>query len=447
MTRQECRVRFRLSSTIVFGCLFASGLLLCASPARAQWTQWGGPNRDFTVDTSGLAETWPEGGPKARWRRELGDGHASIVYDDGVLYTMYRPSSAAREEFTVALDAKTGKTIWEHGSPSLPEGNVEQYGFGPNSTPLVVDSRLYSVGSGAVLHCLDKRTGKVLWKHDLADEFGAPFPNEYGYSSSPIAYKNLVITPVGRRHSREEGGAHGTEPSGTPESAEGQSLMAFDQISGSLVWKRQDFRIDYSSPILIEFAGESHLVVVTRQTLVGLKPENGELLWSHTLSTGRTQHVMTPIAVGDDRIFCSCSESSVGSRLIKLTRKEGRTVPEELWRSRKMRIVQSNPVQIGDYIYGASGHNPSIIMGIDLKTGKRLWVHRGFEQAAFIHADGKLIFVDWNGQLVLATATPEGLTIHSQCQLTEQYSFVAPTLIGKTLYLRDQKHIMALEVG
>ncbi|UCE59164.1 MAG: hypothetical protein JSU63_17185 [Phycisphaerales bacterium] len=47
--------------------------------ARAQWPQWGGPNPNFTVETSGLADKWPEGGPKKLWVRELGDGWQWLV--------------------------------------------------------------------------------------------------------------------------------------------------------------------------------------------------------------------------------------------------------------------------------------------------------------------------------------------------------------------------------
>ena len=77
-----------------------------------------------------------------------------------------------------------------------------------------------------------------------------------------------------------------------------------------------------------------------------------------------------------------------------------------MWRNKKSRFIQANPVRIGDYLYGTSGH-PALVMGIDAGTGKRLWVERGFDQAAFLHADGKIIFLDWDGKLALATATPQ----------------------------------------
>jgi len=81
--------------------------------ATAQsWPQWGGPQRNFMVEAKGLAETWPASGPKRLWSRSLGEGHSSIIVDADRLYTMY---SKGAQEFVVALDRATGKTIWEKG--------------------------------------------------------------------------------------------------------------------------------------------------------------------------------------------------------------------------------------------------------------------------------------------------------------------------------------------
>ncbi len=123
--------------------------------ATAQWTQWGGPNRNFMTEASGLADKWPEAGPTKLWDRELGDGYSTILVDAGVLYTMYR---VGEDEFTVALDAQSGKTLWEHKNASPFTNRMKQFGPGPSSTPVIAGDHLYSIGTNAVLHCFDKRT-------------------------------------------------------------------------------------------------------------------------------------------------------------------------------------------------------------------------------------------------------------------------------------------------
>ena len=82
--------------------------LSAASSFGADWTQWGGPNGDFTVSAKELLDTWPAGGPRRLWKRPLGEGYASILYKEGKLYTSY---STPKEEVVISLDAATGKTV------------------------------------------------------------------------------------------------------------------------------------------------------------------------------------------------------------------------------------------------------------------------------------------------------------------------------------------------
>jgi len=85
-------------------------LVLSGAATAQSWPQWGGPQRNFMVEAKGLAETWPTGGPKRLWSRELGEGHSSIIMEADRLYTMY---SKGEQEVVIALDSATGKTVWE----------------------------------------------------------------------------------------------------------------------------------------------------------------------------------------------------------------------------------------------------------------------------------------------------------------------------------------------
>src|SRR5258706_14393005 len=84
-----------------------------------EWLQWGGAGRDFMPQVTGLAASWPSGGPKKLWSRALGEGHSSILVEGGRIYTMYRPLGTlplgrrTPEEVVAALDAATGTTVCE----------------------------------------------------------------------------------------------------------------------------------------------------------------------------------------------------------------------------------------------------------------------------------------------------------------------------------------------
>src|ERR1044072_6824765 len=102
---------------------FLAALLFTNTVAHAQssdWAQWGGPQGNFKSDTKGLAATWPEAGPRRLWQREVGEGYAAIAPEGGMLFTMNHKGD---NEVVIALDAATGKTIWEfsYAAPFSPE--------------------------------------------------------------------------------------------------------------------------------------------------------------------------------------------------------------------------------------------------------------------------------------------------------------------------------------
>ena len=114
--------------------LLLAVFILPASAAMAQsadWTQWGGPNRNFKSSATGLATSWPASGPRKLWSRELGDGYSAIAAEGGKLYTMYR---SGEQDVVVSLDAATGKTLWEcrYDAPITKEKVLDQ-GPGPRA--------------------------------------------------------------------------------------------------------------------------------------------------------------------------------------------------------------------------------------------------------------------------------------------------------------------------
>src|SRR5262249_59917440 len=134
-------------------------------PAKAvaggiPWTQWGGPNRNFQTEATGLKDQWPATGPRVIWKRELGEGYSSPVVEGGALYTMY---GKPRREIALGADAATGNTLWEHATSMSFNSDAPEQGNGPYATPLVVGDRLFTAGVAGRLQCLEKKTGKLLW--------------------------------------------------------------------------------------------------------------------------------------------------------------------------------------------------------------------------------------------------------------------------------------------
>lgn len=397
---------------------------ICSVGAQAQsdWSQWGGPDRDFTVKSKGLAAKWPATGPRQLWSRPLGAGHSAVVVSGNTLYTMY---SVGEEETVIALAADTGKTVWEHKYPSPHEGLDYEYGAGPHSTPLLVGDLLFTIGSRGVLNALDKKSGKVAWSHDLWKDFGGSKFGR-GYSCSPIAYKNTIILTLG--------GA-------------GQTLVAFNQKDGSVAWKKQTLDVSPASPIIINVDGQDQLIAFLGKVVAGIDPNNGDLLWSHGHVTEWGLNISNPVWGPDNLLFISSAYSG-GSRVLRLTQKAGKTTAEEVWFHRRMRLHHGTAIRIGDYVYGSSGDfGPAFFAAVNVKTGEIAYQDRSFPKVNFVHADGKLIILDEDGNLALATATPTELKVISKVSVLKNLAWTAPTLVGTKLYLRDRSTIAAFDLS
>ena len=412
----------------------------CASK-DATWTQWGGPQRNFMTNSSALNTAWPEEGPKQLWSRELGDGYSTVLAEGDAIYTMYRKGET---EFTIAMNATSGETLWEHPQPSATTPLMNQFGAGPHSTPLIVGDRLYSIGSNAVMYCFDKQTGDVIWRKDLPEELGAPVPGR-GYGCSPIAYGDTVIVGAGYDRPDDDAQQAGEDSKDEVET-KSQSIVALDQATGAVIWAAEDLPSTYASPVLINFHGYEQLVFLMAGGMSGLNPANGERLW-HIVIEPSGANLATPYWDGNDLIFCSSAYNS-GSRVIQLVRDGDKTVANELWYSRKMRIHHANAVQYGDYLYGSSGDfGPAFFMGLNINTGKVAWRKRGFSKATVVKAADKIILLDEDGNLAIATVTPDEIVVHSQCKIANRYAWAAPTLVGTKLYIRDREKIVAFDLG
>ena len=393
-------------------------------PARPRaWTQWGGPHRNFQTEATGIKESWAASGPPVVWQRPLGEGYSSPSVEDGVLYTMYgRP----RQEVVLAANAEDGKTLWEYTTPMTFQSDAPEMGNGPYATPLIVGDRVFTAGVAGRLQCLEKKTGKLLWTQQLwTDHHGSRLM--YGYASSPIAFRDMIIVPVG---------------------GSGKAVMAFRQTDGSVAWSQNNYGNVYSSPILIDVSGLEQVALVMDGYVIGVNPHNGDLQWQVPFKADYSIAVATPVWGPDNLLFVS-SEYNAGSKVIELKRNGLQTIATELWSSNRLRLHHGNAMRIGDAIYFSSGGKGSqaILSAVDARSGRIHWQERSIEKATFVWADQKLITLDQDSNLMIAHPSPQGFKIAAKAPLLTHLSWTPPVLVGTRLFIRDRKTLMAVDLG
>lgn len=402
-----------------------SVLMLLSLAAFAQaddWPVWGGKNRDFIVNATGLADSWPASGPKKIWSRALGDGYSPIAEEAGVLYTGFRRGS---NDVVTALDAATGKTIWEYEYSSRFTNSFNEVGPGPYAMPQVIGDRVIAAGATGRIFSIDKKTGRAVWSHDLYSEFHATHL-EFGYSCHALPYKETLIFMAG---------------------GSGDGVIAFRQSDGAVAWKALQFVNSHSSPLLISVDGQTQVVALGANTVFGFNPDNGALLWTYEHKTPYGLAISTPVWAPGNLLFIA-SAYGVGARVLQLNQSGGKTTVKQLWYDPHLELHFGTAIQKDGYVYISSGYNGPVLMScVQLKTGKIMWRERGFAKAQLLYADGKIILTDSEGMLALCRATPQKFEVLSKASVLERIAWTPPTLAGTRLYVRDRKTVVAFDLG
>ena len=385
--------------------------------AQADWPQWGGPDRDFTVEARELSRNWGEDGPPRLWTRPLGGGFSSIVSDGNRLYTMFRDGD---DEIVIALDPKKGKTRWEHRyAAPIPESKSlsTKYGKGPNGTPLLMDGKVVTLGFTGHVQCVDAAKGKLLWSHDLAEEFDVSIPY-FGHATSPLA--------VGRHAVIVAGG-----------------LFAFDVDSGEMVWQNREFEGSYGSPRLVSASGKDQIVTPVFGHLAGFDPETGKTLWSQEHKNEWGTILISPVVDDSGRIFISAAQA--GSILVDPA--AANADDRQLWKVDTTQIAHSNAVRAGEWVFASVGDSASFLTATSLKDGRQAWKERGFAQANLVRVGDDFLLLDFEGELALLGLDGEGMEIITQASINDKQTWTPPTLIGTTLYFRDEARMVALDLS
>jgi len=162
---------------------------------------------------SGLTQIRPENAKELtlQWvfqSRSLDKHEVTPLVVDGVMYTIQSPNTV------IALDAVTGKTIWQYAHTPA-EGTRNPCCGNLTRGVAILGDKLFLAGLDAKMIALDAKTGKELWNVQIAD-----YKQQYAMTVAPLVVKDKVISGVA-------GGEHGIRG----------FLAAYDVNTGKEVWR------------------------------------------------------------------------------------------------------------------------------------------------------------------------------------------------------------------
>jgi outer membrane protein assembly factor BamB len=385
-----------------------------------EWNQWRGPKRDGLSPDTGLLKEWPASGPALAWKATgIGEGFSGVSFAGNKIFTM---GDVGGECCLIALDL-TGKKLW--ATPVGKPGGGGGYP-GPRCTPATDGSLVYALGQHGDLVCADAAAGKVVWKKNLASDFGGRMMSGWGYSESPLLDgANLICMP---------GGSKGT-------------VLALNKATGAPVWQSKDLTdaAPYTSVVPVDFGGVHQYVVLTDQSVAGIAAANGQVLWKAP-RPGKTAVITTPI-FKDGFLFVS-SAYGVGHTGFKVAGSGGKFQCEEIYAGKDMENHHGGLILVGDHVYGMDGR---AMKCIELKTGKVVWQNRAVGKGAIAYADGHFVIRGETGPgtIALVEASPEAYKEKGrfdQPDRSDKNSWPHPVIFGGKLYIRDQDVLLCYNV-
>ena len=426
--------RFGVTAMVVAASLTAT--------SAADWPEWRGPSRDGRSAETNLPSRWSPQGDNLAWRIPIGSRSAPVAFGNRIYINSPTPGDpAATQERLLAIDAETGKVVWERRF-SLFLSDVPQHRASwasPAVDPETGNIYLFTVAAQLVCVSPD---GKVLWDRSLTDEYGA-VTTHGGRTTSPIiegdkVILNTLILAWGDLN------------------RPGNRYFAFDKNSGQTIWisspQARHYDTNYSTPIVADINGTRALLVGgTDGVYHALKVNTGEKIWSVEVSK---RAILNSPLFRDNVAYITHGEENIDTTEMGMVAavdatKTGVIAPDGFkWRTRGFLPTFASPVMDNERLYTMD--NSAIVGAFDLKTGARLWEKTlgTLQKGSPVLADGKLYVGTENGKFYILRPLANGVEVLDEDLLgtaqTPEPIVASPIVADGRIYVTSMEAMYAI---
>lgn len=385
------------------------------------WPQFRGPDSDGHVRMDRVPVEWSETN-NIEWRVPIaGLGWSSpVVVDNRIYLTTAVPRGAGLSLVAMALNASTGKPIWEREVRSVDSiPSIHSKNSHASPTPIVADGSVFvhfgTLGT-ARLSCED---GEIQW---LCSEL--IYPPMHGSGGSPVLYDGrLAIVCDGSK-----------DP----------FVVALDAKTGKVVWKTLrgvPARISHSfvTPAIVKVDGKPLVLAPGPEHFAAYDLADGSEVF-RVLAPGWSV-VPQPI-VFEDLVIYNHDYDNPELMAVRLGGRGDVTGSHIAWRRDRSAPSTPTPVLVDGLLYTVS--DKGIATCLDARTGEQRWMERlgGNYSASPIHADGRILFLSEEGvaRWVRASKDFELLQVNELSGRT----FATPAFDGTGMYLRTDTELLKI---
>lgn len=304
-------------------------------------------------------------GKNILWKAEipLPGYNSPVIWGDKVFVA----GADATKRQVYCFDIQSGKLLWTATADNItgsPAQSPKVQGDTGYSAPTVTTDgkRVYAIYANGDVIAVDMK-GDRAWAKNL----GVP-QNHYGYSSSLVTYKGLLIV----QYDQNKGGR----------------LMALSAQTGDLAWStNRQTKVSWASPVVVNTGKRYEVILAADPSVASYDPETGKELWKIDCISGE---VGPSVAYADGVVYALNEYASLSA--IKIGDQ-----PQLLWEDTEFLSDVPSPVATDKYLFVVTSYGT--VACYDAKTGSRYWTkdfENGFYSSPML-AEGKLYLLDKQG--------------------------------------------------
>jgi outer membrane protein assembly factor BamB len=409
------------------------------------WPQWRGPLGTGVAPDAQPPVNWSEN-KHIRWKTALpGKGHSTpVVSGDRLFLTTAIPYGEAvkprlpsrpgahdnlsmthRHEFMVlAVDRKSGKILWQQTvHKELPHEAGHVTASLASASPVTDGQRVFAFFGSRGLYCLDA-SGKLLWQKNLGEMHTK---HGHGEGSSPALHGETLIV--------------------TWDHEERSFLLALDKRTGNTRWRVSRAEdTSWASPIVVEHAGRSQVIVPGTNRLRGYDLASGAVLWE---CGGLSSNIVASPVAANGVVYAGSSYETRNLLAIRLEGAKGDITgtKQVVWSRRRGAPYVPSPLLYGDTLYTLQ-HYQGLLSRMDGKTGGDLGGPFRLDAIDDVYsspvaAAGRIYITSREGVTQVISHGKQAPRTLAVNRLDDRIS-ASPAIAGRELFLRGERYLYCI---
>ena len=414
---------------------FALLFFVSGSLHAENWPGWRGQSGDGISTETGIPTRW-SGTENIAWKVTIpGNGHSSpVVWGNRVFLTSCLPEKEQR--ILLCLDRNTGKTLWKDVVLNSPLETIHPLNSRASGTPATDGQHVFvafMMADDRKIPAPNVGTPRMITPGSLVS---AAYDME-GKQKWKINVGNFVSAhgfntcPVLFEDLVILNGDHDGDA----------YLVALDRKTGKERWRtqRENNTRSYVTPIIREIDERTQMILSGSLCVASYNPRNGKRHW---IINGPTEQFVASVVYNGEYVFVT---SGYPERHIVAIRPDGSgnvTDTHVAWRTNRGAAYVPSPIIVGPYLLVVA--DSGIASCFDARTGKRHWMERlpGGHSPSTVSADGLVYFTSDRG---VTTIVRPGKTFNliAQNELGEQIS-ASPAISQEKFFPRTHQHLCCI---